>query len=209
MEKTSARVASRIDERARVRNDAAATAASATITIRILARSCACSFPPEQPGRLHRQDQRHRRVEREIGDLGKQRLAEIVGEPDDQAPIAAPPRLPMPPMITTAKASGSISKSRPGIDAEEGAADDAAECRQEGAERQRSASRCATCRCRRRAPSRASSTVARTVAPIRVFSITSHSVSPMHSGDADHEDAVERQVQAADHDGLRQHLPAD
>ena len=51
----------------------------------------------------------------------------------------------------------------------------------------------------------ASSTVARMVAPSRVFSMTSHSVSPMHDGDADHEDAVERQVQAVDHDGLREH----
>ncbi len=40
------------------------------------------SLAAEQAGRLDRQDQDHRRIEREIGELRKQRLAEIVGKPD-------------------------------------------------------------------------------------------------------------------------------
>src|SRR5690349_25078562 len=64
-----------------------AIAASATTTLKILMFWLFMrrrSLPSEQPGRLDRQDQRHRRVKGEIGDLGKQRLAEIIGEADEQ-----------------------------------------------------------------------------------------------------------------------------
>src|SRR5262249_22615876 len=45
---------------------------------------------------------------------GNSALPKLSASPTRSAPIAAPPRLPMPPMITTAKASGRISKSSPG-----------------------------------------------------------------------------------------------
>src|SRR5580704_10629843 len=83
MEKASARVANKIMNDV-VCGMTSATAARPTITIRIFTRSRAMSCPSEQPGRLHRQEQGHRRIEREVGDFGKQRPAEIVGEPDDQ-----------------------------------------------------------------------------------------------------------------------------
>src|SRR5689334_9065079 len=59
------------------------TATSAIATRRIL---ICCEFmgsgslAAEQSGRLDRQDQCHRRIQRKIGDLGKQRLSEIVGQ---------------------------------------------------------------------------------------------------------------------------------
>ena len=55
----------------------------------------------------------------------------------------------------------------------------------------------------------ASSTVARTAAPMRVFSITSQIVMPIDQRHRDHEHAVERQIEAADHDAVRQRAPAD
>src|SRR5471030_2590727 len=54
-----------------------------TITIFIFWLTIAlCSISPEQTGRLDREDQNHRRVEGEIGNFGKQRFAEIIGEAD-------------------------------------------------------------------------------------------------------------------------------
>src|SRR5260221_12181655 len=86
IEKASARVASRMMKEL-VFGTITASAAIATTTIRIL-KFCPVigtgSLASEQAGRLDRKDQRHRRVEREIRHLGKQRLAEIVGEPDRQ-----------------------------------------------------------------------------------------------------------------------------
>src|SRR5262249_25174780 len=51
---------------------------------------------PKRPGRLHRQNQRHGRVEGEIGTFRKQRLAEIVGESDDQRADRRPTQAPHP-----------------------------------------------------------------------------------------------------------------
>src|SRR2546425_10245214 len=86
IEKANARVASRITNEL-VFGMMIAIAARATTTIKTF--MCwlfirRCSFASEQSGRLHRQDQRHRRVEGEIGNLREQRLAEIVGESYDQ-----------------------------------------------------------------------------------------------------------------------------
>src|SRR5512141_319483 len=42
------------------------------------------SLSSKQAGGLYRQDQNHRRVEREIGDFREQRLAEIIGQADGE-----------------------------------------------------------------------------------------------------------------------------
>src|SRR5262245_62809313 len=86
IEKANARVVSRLTN-ALVFGTMIALAANAATTIKTF--MCwlfirRCSFTSEQSGRLHRQDQRHRRVKGEIGHLREQRLAEIVGESDDQ-----------------------------------------------------------------------------------------------------------------------------
>ena len=86
--KPSARVASRMMNEL-VFGMTTAIAARTAITTRILV--CwlligPCSFPSEQPGRLDRQDQRHRRIQREVGNLREQRLAEIVGQVRPAAP---------------------------------------------------------------------------------------------------------------------------
>src|SRR5262249_59935282 len=84
MENASARVASRITNEL-VNGTTIASAAMAAITMAIFSRLViARSLPPEQTGRLDREDQRHRGVEGEIGHFGKQRLAEIVGESNQQ-----------------------------------------------------------------------------------------------------------------------------
>src|SRR6266852_1532034 len=86
IEKASARVASRMMKEL-VFGTITAIAAIATTTNRTLRGwpvICAGSLASEQSGRLDGEDQRHRRVEREVGNLGKQRLAEIVGETDRQ-----------------------------------------------------------------------------------------------------------------------------
>src|SRR5260370_21067518 len=86
IENANARVASRITNEL-VFGMMIAIAAKATTTIRTL--MCWLfirrgSFASEQPGRLHRENQRHRRVEDEIGNLREQRLAQIFGEPAHQ-----------------------------------------------------------------------------------------------------------------------------
>src|SRR5262249_36864922 len=94
IEKAKARVVSRITNEL-VFGMMIAIAVKATTTIRpfmcwLFIRRC--SFAPEQCGRLPRQDQRHRRVEGEIGNSREQRLAEIVGESDAQRADRRPPQ---------------------------------------------------------------------------------------------------------------------
>src|SRR6185312_12401993 len=82
----SARVASKMTNEL-VFGTTSRTATSATITIPIFAAWLDIARPllsPEQTGRLDRQDQRHRRIQREVGDFREQRLAEVVGEADQQ-----------------------------------------------------------------------------------------------------------------------------
>src|ERR1700704_643123 len=86
IENASARVTSRMMNEL-VFGTTITTAASAAMTITIFQAWVLIgrrSLPPEQPGRLDRENQRHRRVQREVGNLRKQRLAEVVGQSDDQ-----------------------------------------------------------------------------------------------------------------------------
>src|SRR5579864_8988375 len=84
MAKHIARVVSRMTKE--VENGTTmATAASTARTIRILVLwLMEGSLAAEQAGRLDRQNQDHRRVEREVGNLREQRLAEIIGEADGE-----------------------------------------------------------------------------------------------------------------------------
>src|SRR5918996_622371 len=86
MAKTSARVTSRITNPL-VWGTTTARAAAAAITSRTLTRRVMAlpSRPSEQAGRLHGQDQDHRSIELEVGDLRKESLPEVVGQPDDHA----------------------------------------------------------------------------------------------------------------------------
>src|SRR5215813_6399677 len=84
IENASARVASRITNEL-VNGTTIASAAIAATTMEIFSRLVMRrSFASEQAGRLDREDQRHRGVQGEVGHFGKQRLAEVVGEPDQQ-----------------------------------------------------------------------------------------------------------------------------
>src|SRR4029078_6671948 len=86
MENARARVASRMTNEL-VLGTTITMAASAATTIRIFQvwlRIGRRSLPPEQSGGLDREDQRHRRVQREVGDFRKQRLAEVVGQAHQQ-----------------------------------------------------------------------------------------------------------------------------
>src|SRR3954452_2109513 len=83
--KAIARVASRTTNEPE-RGTMNAIRTRAAITPRSLSmREFIRSLPPEQSGRLDREDQHHRRVQREIGKLRKQRLAEVVGEADGES----------------------------------------------------------------------------------------------------------------------------
>src|SRR5271167_4983339 len=133
MENASARVASRMTKEF-VLGTTSATAASATRTTRTLLRTLVISFPPEQSRRLYRQDQGHRRVERKVGHLREQRLAEIIRKPNQQRSDRGAAE------ATHAADDHHRERNRQhleveaGIDAEEGAADHAAQRRQEGAQ---------------------------------------------------------------------------
>src|SRR5262249_28751081 len=86
IENANARVVSRITNEL-VLGTMIAIAAKATTTIETLMCWLVTgrrSFTSEQSGGFHRQNQRHRRVEGEIGNLREQRLPKIVGESDDQ-----------------------------------------------------------------------------------------------------------------------------
>src|SRR5215469_14641076 len=83
IENASARVASRITKEL-VNGTMIASTATAATTSETLSRLVICSLPPEQAGWLDGEDQRHRGVERKVGHLRKQRLAEIVREADEK-----------------------------------------------------------------------------------------------------------------------------
>src|SRR5690242_20040534 len=63
---------------------AIAAIATTTATILNVWLFIAFSISSKQPGGLDGEDQRHRRVQREVGNFGEQGLAEIVGEADQQ-----------------------------------------------------------------------------------------------------------------------------
>src|SRR5215469_14448822 len=94
------------------------------------------SLPSEEAGRLDRQDQRHRRVEGEIGDLGKKRLPEIVREADEQRADGGAAEASHAADDHHGKGDRQHLEVQAGINAEEGAADHAAQRRQERAERE-------------------------------------------------------------------------
>src|SRR5581483_10488224 len=85
IENASARVTSRMTNEL-VFGTTIASAARITATTRTLIGwlVISSSLAPEQAGRLDGKDQRHRRVQGEIGYLRKQRLAEVVGETHQQ-----------------------------------------------------------------------------------------------------------------------------
>src|SRR5215471_5255452 len=135
IEKANARVVSRITNEL-VFGMMIAIAAKATTTIKTL--MCWLfirrgSFTSEQPGRLDRENQRHRRVESEIGNLREQRLAEIVGESDDQRADRRAAQASHPADDHDRERDRQHLEVQAGIDAEKGAADHAAQCRQERA----------------------------------------------------------------------------
>src|SRR5262252_9777231 len=135
IEKANARVASRITNEL-VFGTMIAIAAKAATTIKTF--MCwlfirRCSFTSEQSGRLDRQNQRHRRVEGEIGNLREQRLTEIDGKPDDQRADGRAAQASHPADDYDGERDRQHLEVQAGIDAEKGAADDAAQCRQERA----------------------------------------------------------------------------
>src|SRR5262245_5309373 len=106
-----------------------ASAASAATTSKIFTcwlRIASRSFPSEQSGRLDRQDQRHRRVEGEIRDLRKQRLAEIVRQSDQQRADRCAAEAAHPADDHDRESERQHLEVEARIDAEERAADDAA-----------------------------------------------------------------------------------
>src|SRR5262249_50085290 len=85
------------------------------------------SLAPEQAGRLDRQQQGHGCVKGEIGDLGKQRLAEVVGEPDNERPDRCAREASHAADDHDCEGDRQDLEVEAGIDAQEGAADHAAE----------------------------------------------------------------------------------
>src|SRR5215467_1045786 len=136
MENASARVASRITNEL-VNGTAMASAAMAAMTLAILSRLViARSLPSEQAGRLDREDQRHRGVQGEIRHLGKQRLAEIVGEPDQQRADRGAAQAAHAADDHHREGERQDLEVEPRIDAEKAAADHAADRRERRAERE-------------------------------------------------------------------------
>src|SRR5262249_55744265 len=138
IEKANARVVSRITNEL-VFGTMIAIAAKATTTIKTF--MCwlfirRCSFTSEQSGRLHRQDQRHRRVEGETGDLREGLFAELVGKPATKRADRGAPKPPNPADDHDRECDRQHLEVQAGIDAEKGAADHAAQCRQERAQRE-------------------------------------------------------------------------
>src|SRR5262245_33894867 len=138
MAKAKTRVASRMRNEL-VFGTMIASAASAATTSKILTcwlRIASRSFPSEQPGRLDRQDQRHRRVKSEIRDFRKQGLAEIVRQSDQQRADRGSAEAAHAADDHDRESQRQHLEVEARIDAEEGAADDAAQCRQERTERE-------------------------------------------------------------------------
>src|SRR5262249_59443740 len=98
IENANARVASRITNELVFGMMIAIAARTTTTTMTLMCRLFIRrgSFASEQPGRLDRQYQRHRRVQREIGDFRKQGLAEIVRQTDHQRPDCGAAQAPHP-----------------------------------------------------------------------------------------------------------------
>src|SRR4051794_20392179 len=129
MENASARVTSRMMKEP-VFGTIITTAASAATTSRIFQvwlRIGRGSLSSEQTGWLDRQDQRHWRVQREVGNLREQRLAEIVGEANDQRADRGAAQASHAADDHHGECDRQHLEIEPRVDAEEGAADDAAQ----------------------------------------------------------------------------------
>src|SRR5690348_10153263 len=92
------------------------------------------SIVSEQAGWLDREDQNHRRIQREIRNFGKKRLAEIVREPNRQRTDRGAAERTHTADDDDGKGKRQHLEIEAGIDAKEAATDDAAERREEGAE---------------------------------------------------------------------------
>src|SRR5215470_7031144 len=103
-----------------------ATTANSLLPVGMRSRS----LPSKQTRRFHRQDQGHRRVERKIGDLWEQRLAEIIRQADDQRPDRRAAQAAHTADDDDREGDGQDLEVEPGINAQEGAADHAAQGRQ-------------------------------------------------------------------------------
>src|SRR6478752_289656 len=114
------------------------TATSARVTRRIL---ICCGFmepsslAAKQSGRLDRQDQCHRRVQREIGDFRKQRLTEIVSQAYRKRTDCGAAKRTHASDNDNREGERQHFEIEPGINSEERAADDTADGCQERAER--------------------------------------------------------------------------
>ena len=115
---------------------AIATSSSATIRIFMFWVIGRRSVAAEQAGRLDRQDENHRSIEREVGDFRKQRLAEIVGEADQERADRGAAKRAHAADDDDRKGQRQHFEIEAGVDAEEGAAGHAAERGEEGAERE-------------------------------------------------------------------------
>src|SRR5262249_60938310 len=94
------------------------------------------SFPSEQAGRLDRQNQCHRRVERKIGNLRKQGLAEIIGQANQQRTDRGAAEAAHAANDDHGESQRQDLKVKPGINTQETAANDPPQNRKEGAEGQ-------------------------------------------------------------------------
>lgn len=132
MEKAKARVASKMmKELVCGTINAAAASTATTENILICAR-----LMPEQPGRPHRKDECHRCVQREVRELWKKRLAEIVGKAHEECADRRAAETAHAADDHHRKCDRQHFEIEPGINPEEGTADDAADRRQQGAERE-------------------------------------------------------------------------
>src|SRR5574342_198608 len=92
------------------------------------------SAPAEEPGGPDGEDQRHRSEQREVGQLGKERLAEIVEEPDEEAARHGPSQAAEPAHDDDDEGVREDLEVGSRVDAEKASTDDAAERGQRGAE---------------------------------------------------------------------------
>src|SRR5687767_10256704 len=138
MENTSARVATnRTNEFVfgiMITVAASATQTTRTLTVWLVIEGI--SFSSEQSGRLHGEDQSHRRIQREIRYFREQRLAEVVGQAHQQRADRGAAEAAHAADDHDCERERQHLEIKAGVNAEEGAADHPAERRQKRAERE-------------------------------------------------------------------------
>src|ERR1700675_2169040 len=114
----------------------APTTTTAQRARRRITRRCSprSSAPAEEPGGPDGEDQGHRSEQREVGQLGKERLAEVVEEPDEKAARHGARQAAEPAHDDDDEGVREHLEVGARIDAEEAGADDPAEGGQPGAE---------------------------------------------------------------------------